>query len=202
MVGFIALATFSVALAVYYPYRVKNRIRRNLIDRDALREPAFIVYIIAFLTLCYGYFVPLFYIPSYAISYLSISGDLAFYLLAVANAGLFVDRLLPGLLPRWLARVEAFPVAIALIGLIVLLWLEVKSLGGFIAFYIIYRVSSGIFIILATIIVPLLAPACIVQERIDTRLGISYFGTGIEILIGSPITGALTDTSAGDFVGV
>ena len=201
VVGLIALATFSVALAAYHPYRVKTRTRRSLIDRDALREPAFMVYIVAFLTLCCGYFVPLFYIPSYAISHLGTSGDLAFYLLAVANAGSFVGRLLPGLLPHWLARVEAFPVATASTGLIVLLWLEVKNLGGFIAFCVMYGVSSGILITLATIMVPLLAPAGMVQERIGTRLGMSYFGAGIGILIGSPIAGALTDTSAGDFVG-
>ncbi|KAL8756897.1 MAG: hypothetical protein Q9199_002624 [Rusavskia elegans] len=201
VVGFIALALFSISFAAYHSYRVKSRTRRSLIDTEALREPAFMVYILAFLTLCCGYFVPLFYIPSYAISHLRTSDDMAFYLLALTNAGSLIGRLLPGLLPQWLARVEAFPVATAATGLIVLLWLQVNNLGGFIAFCVIYGLSSGILITLATIMVPLLAPPGIVEKRIGTRLGMSYFGAGIGVLIGNPIAGALTETSKGDFVG-
>lgn len=201
VVGFIALTTFSISFAAYHSYRVKSRTRRSLIDTEALREPAFMVYIPAFLTLCCGYFVPLFYIPSYAISHLRTSDDMAFYLLALTNAGSLIGRLLPGLLPQWLARVEAFPVATTATGLIVLLWLQVNNLGGFVAFCVIYGLSSGILITLATIMVPLLAPPGIVETRIGTRLGMSYFGAGIGVLIGSPIAGALTDTSKGDFVG-
>ncbi|KAI4283174.1 MAG: hypothetical protein L6R38_002365 [Xanthoria sp. 2 TBL-2021] len=197
----LALTTFSISFAAYHSYRVKSRTRRSLIDTEALREPAFMVYIPAFLTLCCGYFVPLFYIPSYAISHLRTSDDMAFYLLALTNAGSLIGRLLPGLLPQWLARVEAFPVATTATGLIVLLWLQVNNLGGFVAFCVIYGLSSGILITLATIMVPLLAPPGIVETRIGTRLGMSYFGAGIGVLIGSPIAGALTDTSKGDFVG-
>ncbi|KAL8653329.1 MAG: hypothetical protein Q9226_003892 [Calogaya cf. arnoldii] len=172
-----------------------------LIDTEAFREPAFMVYILAFLILSSGYFVPLFYTPSYSSKHLRTSADMAFYLLALANAGSFFGRLLPGLLPQWLATVGAFPITTAATGLVVLLWLQVKNIGGFIAFCVIYGLLSGVLITLATIMVPLLAPPGTMEKTIGTRLGMSYFGVGIGVLIGSPIAGALADTSKGDFVG-
>ncbi|KAI4199319.1 MAG: hypothetical protein LQ350_004701 [Teloschistes chrysophthalmus] len=202
IMGFIALATFLMSFAAFWrPTTAKGQKTRSLVDMSAIRELPFMLYILALTVLYAGYFVPFFYAPTYATQHLGTNADLAFYLLAILNSGAFLGRLLPGLLPRFLARVEVLLLSTAAAGLLVLAWIGVEDVGGFVGFSIIFGIASGVIITMATVMVPVLAPPGAVQETIGTRLGMSYFGAGIGILVGSPIAGAASKTAQGDFKG-
>lgn len=104
IIGFIALGTFLVPFVALWSHKIKGKKPRALVDTQAFRELPFMLYICALAILYTGYFVPLFYIPTYATQHLHTSPDRAFYLLAVTNAGAFIGRFLPGLMPKILAR--------------------------------------------------------------------------------------------------
>ena len=199
--GFMALAAFLVSFAAFWWYKVERKNPRALLDTRAFRELPFMSYTLALTVLYAGYFVPLFYIPSYAIQHLGTSSELAFYLLAITNAGAFVGRLLPGILPKYLARVESLLFSVAAGGLLVMAWIAVSNVGGLATFCILYGVLSGIIITMANVMVPELTPPEAVHETIGTRVGMTYFGTGVGLLVGSPIAGAASDTIKGNFLG-
>ena len=48
--------------------------------------------------------------------------------------------------------------------------------------------------------VPVLSPGML-QGKVRTRLGIAYAGCGMGVLLGSPIAGAASRTTVGDFRG-
>lgn len=159
------------------------------------------VYVSALAVLFAGYFVPLFYIPPFATSALHTSSAQSLNLLAVTNAGAFVGRLIPGLLPTIFANAGTLPLATALGGVLTLAWLGINNLPGFIAICVLYGALSGVIITMTTVMVPMLSPPTAVHETIGTRLGMAYFGCGMGVLIGSPAAGALVDMQTADFGG-
>lgn len=198
--GFIELGTFMLSFVLLGSHKVERTKPRSLVDTQAFRELPFMSYVLALAILFSGYFVPLFYIPTYAITHLHTTGDLAFYLLAVTNAGAFLGRLVPGFAPRLFATVQILPLATAAGGVLVFAWIGVHNIAGFVVFCIIYGILSGVIITVTTLMVSELSPPGAVHETIGTRLGMAYLGCGIGLLIGSPIAGALTDTSKGEFL--
>ena len=200
IIAFIALGTFLVSFAALRDHRAAGQAPRSLIDFQVFRELPFTIYIVALFVLYSGYFVPIFYVALYASTHLHTTSDLAFYLLAVTNAGAFVGRLLPGLFPRPFAAIESLVLASAAAGISVLAWMGVSNLAGFIVFCVIFGMLSGIIITLTTVMVPVLSPKTL-HGNVGTRLGMAYAACGMGILIGSPVAGAASHTTVGDFRG-
>ena len=200
IIAFLALGTFIISFPALSFYKIASKPPRSLIDYDAFRELPFVLYLLAIFVLCSGYFVPLFYVTTYASTHLHTTSDTAFYLLAVTNAAAFFGRLLPGLCPKPFAKIEALPLATAATGISVLAWMGVKGTPGFVVFCLAFGALSGIVITLMTIMVPVLSPETL-EGRVGTRLGMAYAACGLGILIGSPIAGAVSRTEAGDFRG-
>ncbi|KAL9608986.1 MAG: hypothetical protein Q9167_006218 [Letrouitia subvulpina] len=198
-IGLLALMTFLASFTVLRNHKSTGTKPRALVDMTAFHELPFMLYMIALTVRCAGYWVPFFYISTFATAHLHTSPEVGFYVLAVTNAGGFFGRLIPGFLPKVLASVEVLPLATAAAGLVTLAWISIHNLGGFIVFCIIYGTLSGISITMLTLMVPLLSPPGAVHDTIGTRLGMAYCACGVGILFGSPIAGALTDLGAGDF---
>ena len=74
-----------------------------------------------------GYFVPLFYIAPFATNNLNSSTAQSLNLLAATNAGAFVGRLLPGLLPSVFAHPGMLPLSVALAAVLTLAWLGIHN---------------------------------------------------------------------------
>ena len=200
ILAFIALGTFFFSFAVLRAYRAVSRESRSLIDYQAFHELPFMIFISALFVIYCGYFVPFFYVTTYASTHLHTTSDLAFYLLAATNAGAFIGRLLPGLFPKLFGAIETLMLASAAAGISVLAWMGVYNLAGFIVFCVVFGLLSGIIITLTTVMVPVLSPKML-QGNMGTRLGMAYAGYGMGILIGSPIAGAASHTAVGDFHG-
>ncbi|KAL9042598.1 MAG: hypothetical protein Q9214_003727, partial [Letrouitia sp. 1 TL-2023] len=115
-VGLLALMTFLASFAVLRNRKVTGTKPRALVDTTAFHELPFMFYMIALTVRCAGYWVPFFYISTFATAHLHTSPEVGFYVLAVTNAGGFFGRLIPGFLPKVLASVEVLPLATAAAG--------------------------------------------------------------------------------------
>ena len=178
--------------------QVPSQKPRSLIDTRAFTELPFVVYVIALFFLYAGFWVPFFYIPSYAKLSLHLSDDLSFYMLAITNASTLFGRILPAFLTKRIGAIELFTFSSVAGGILVLSWAGIHNLPGFVIFCILYGLHAGIITTLTTVMVPALSPSLNV---IGTRLGMAYACSSIGVLVGSPIAGALSDTSQGVFLG-
>jgi MFS family permease len=117
-----------------------------------------------------GIFVPFFYIVEYA-KYLSIPDHMAFYTLAVMNAGGVLGRIAPAYLSDSLGRFNLLIPSAFLSGLLCLVfWLFAKSLVSIMLFSVIYGFVSGSFVSVVT--------PCVAQisdmAQMGTRIGMLY----------------------------
>lgn len=201
IIGFIFLGTFAISYLSFHGISLVGKKPRAMIDRTALREMPFVVYVVALALIGCGFFVPIFYISVDASANLGTSPDLAFYLVPVINAASVIGRFLPGLVPRLFAAMAAFPLMTAAGGVVVFSWMAVHNLAGLVIFGVVYGIIDGYLITVITIMVPVLSPPDAIHETIGTRIGMAWFGFGIGGLIGSPIGGAINDPSTGNFKG-
>lgn len=85
VIGFVALATLAIPCTVM-KMRVKPPAKRSLWDWSALREPAYVIYVLGAFVAFMGLYVIFFYISYYALSQHIAGENLAFYLLPILNA--------------------------------------------------------------------------------------------------------------------
>ena len=117
-----------------------------------------------------GIFIPFFYIVEYA-KFLSISDDMAFYILAVMNAGGLLGRIAPAYLADKVGRFNLLVPSAFLSGLSCLVfWFFAKSLVAVMMFSVVYGFLSGSFV---SVINP-----CVAQishmSQMGTRIGLLY----------------------------
>ncbi|CZT45096.1 related to MFS monocarboxylate transporter [Rhynchosporium secalis] len=170
---------------------------RSIIHWHALKEYTFCSYRVGNFLIFMGYFIPLFYVPSFALGYLGTSQELGFGLLAALNGASLFGRIGSALLsPR-------FGVSRSLLGAVVVssiacfVWMGINSLAGFVAFCLLFGFFSGVLISANPIVVahPVISPT---SSVIGTRLGMQWFATSLGVLVGAPIAGALGDAGTRD----
>ena len=203
IIGIIQMGTYCASLLLLRSARhdkTGHEKPRAIFDTRALKEMPFVTYVLALLVTYAGYFVPAFYIPTFATVKLHASHDLSFYMLAINNAASLLGRLLPQIIPTRLGQIGAFVLSAGLCGAIGLAWIMIKEMGSFMVFVIVNGFFSGAIITLTTVIIPALSPNGSL-EAIGTRMGMAYGGIGVGSLIGSPIAGSLSRPTKGDFLG-
>ncbi|KAI0765381.1 MFS general substrate transporter [Fomes fomentarius] len=118
-----------------------------------------------------GLYIPFFYLQLF-VGLHGLSPTLAFYSVAVLNAASFFGRTILNFLADQYGRFNiACPTAFITSGLVFLMF-RATTVGGTIAFAILYGFFSG---------------GC------EVRIGIGFFATGFGVLLGAPIAGALID---------
>lgn len=118
-----------------------------------------------------GVFIPYFYIAQHAELGQHISGERAFDILSVMNAGSVFGRLIPGVIADMIGRYNTIVPCTVVSGILCLtVWLTVPTFAGFLSFAVFYGFFSGAFISLN--------PPCIAQisrvEQIGQRVGLLY----------------------------
>ncbi|KAK9452843.1 major facilitator superfamily domain-containing protein [Dipodascopsis uninucleata] len=192
VLGFIVLGTqiFSI---VFMRQRAKPSKTRALWDKTAFYDAPFMFYITSTFFTFAGVYVPFYYIQSFAMQKHIVSEDVAFYLIAIMNASSCFGRILPNFTADKLGPLNiVLPFAICTL-ICAFCWLAVNAAGGLIVFCISYGFFSGAFVSLP-------APVMIsITKNIDiigTRIGMGFSITGIGLLIGTPIAGAILKTNA------
>lgn len=201
VIGFVALGTFVVPFLTLYSVKGdESRAKtRSWVDTSAFREPAFMIYVIALFLIYSGYWVPYFYLSSFASTTLHTSPEFSLYIISIVNAAGVFGRLLPGILTAKRGAMETFIGATACAGILSLAWIGILNLPGLIVFSILYGLLSGSLLTLTAVMLVSLSAAS--PHMTGTRLGMGYTGVGIGILIGSPVAAAVADTTRGDFTG-
>ncbi|KAI9731460.1 MAG: hypothetical protein M1818_007850 [Claussenomyces sp. TS43310] len=177
--------------------RLKPRPKPFSIDdyTKPLKEPLYIMFILAGFLFFFGFFIPFSYVILQAQS-IGMSSDLSTYLIAMLNAASIFGRILPGMLADRVGRFNVMVITTFLSFILALaLWLPAKGNAPVIVFSVLYGFTSGAFVSMA--------PACIAQisdiREIGTRNGLLFAFLSFAALTGSPIGGALIVRDHGGF---
>ncbi|KAI1175666.1 MFS general substrate transporter [Nemania sp. FL0916] len=178
---------------------VRSPKAKMIIDPRGFFEPVFGTFVIALFFQFLAYYIPLFYLTTYAAVKLKTGTDFAFDLLAVSNAASFFGRTLPYMLGTRVAPIQIL-IFWEAVGIILLLsWTVVDSVPGMVVWTIAWGFLSGVLVTApaASTAHPTLSPSL---DVIGARLGMSWSTAAVGVLIGAPIAGALADVAHADFV--
>ena len=189
--GFIMLAILSLSCAGIRA-RLPPR-KAQLFLPAAFREPLYLAIICATFLMLLGFFIPFFYIPTYAVEH-GMSTELASYLISILNGASFFGRVIPGILADKVGRLNMFFAAALCTGILLFCWPKITSNAGIIVFSALYGFFSGGVISLTSV--------CIAFVPKDARNIGTYLGQGMAVisvaaLIGPPISGALVTRYGG-----
>ncbi|KAI9433178.1 MFS general substrate transporter [Lactarius indigo] len=196
VIGLIALVTLGIANVVTRQ-RVVPTTRRKLFDVSALREPPFIFCALGF---CFGFigvYNPFFYITTFALSKTGASSTLAFYFVPILNAASVFGRLAPTALADRVGTLNTTIPCALICGVLALAWTAVHSTGALLAFALLYGFFSGSFVTLPPSTLVELSPDL---SKVGTRIGMGFGVSGLGVLVGSPVGGALLNFHTGQFV--
>jgi MFS family permease len=96
-IGFIALATLSISIAVLRSRLPPPKVARSMLDLQAFKNAPFSFFSLGLFLSFAGLYVPIFYIIIFAENHLQIDPNMSFYLLPLLNAASVLGRILPGL---------------------------------------------------------------------------------------------------------
>ncbi|KAL4780273.1 MFS general substrate transporter [Aspergillus varians] len=197
IIAFIALGGLLFSLTVMKPRLPPPRQARKLFDKNAFKEPPFIILSLALFTSFIGLYFPFFYLPTFFTTSLHSNQNIAFYSLAVLNAASVFGRITPGLLADRFGSLNTI-IPISLIATILAFaWIGIKNEAGTLVFAIIYGYASGAMVSLPPTI---LATITSDMSVLGTRMGMCFTFAGLGLLIGNPIAGALLDLELGHAV--
>ncbi|KAI1811057.1 MFS general substrate transporter [Poronia punctata] len=195
--GFLTFALCLFAVIVARPRYTKNagkRTFRNLFKGAKLRDTYYILYVTSIVFNNLGFFGPLFYLQSYAEHHGGANHPVTRYLLAVLNGSSVFGRLVPSTLARRIGILPAFILTVSLSSAAIFYWTSVTNLAGNIAFAVLYGFFSGGVVAFAPVVLTSLTDDL---SYLGTRLGILNIFKGIASVIGTPIGGALLQSSGG-----
>ncbi|KEF62170.1 uncharacterized protein A1O9_00142 [Exophiala aquamarina CBS 119918] len=199
VLGFIALACSVLICVILGRHKGEARKARSLLDMSALRESAFVCWVLALFFLFFAYYIPLFFIVSYSRWALGTSEDFAFYMLAVTNGGSVLGRTVPYLLGQRVKPIYTLLFSSVFGAILLFSWIAIHSLASYVVWCILWGFVAGVLVTAPTSTTahPVLSPS---MNVVGTRLGMSWMGSSIGSVIGAPIAGALANVSTGDFL--
>jgi len=185
--AFIALATFIVPLAVMR-MRVHAPKPRAVVDWSAFRDAPFMVFTLGVLILFMGNAVLIFYISFYPTNRGFTDTSLAFYIVAIFNAGSILGRIVPNALSDRIGVFNTMAPITLLLGVTVLCMLGVRNAAGMIVEAVVTGFFSGVVVALPPVCFAVLTEN---KSVIGTRIGQGFAIGGLGLLIGGPSAGAI-----------
>ncbi|KAI8370236.1 major facilitator superfamily domain-containing protein [Blakeslea trispora] len=171
ILGFICLVCDLIAC-----FTVRERVplaRKRLsqmINFSVMKNGQFVLFMVASNIGLFGYFIPYFFLPSYA-TYIGLSDTEGSALVAVSAAGNFVGRILCGLLADKIGKINTNLIFTFISSLsCLLIWTFSNSYGSLMAFSVVFGLTSGSFFALIS---PLTA----------YLLGMELFPSGLSLLL-------------------
>lgn len=192
--GFLILFLMIIAILTIKPFRPPQAhpVTSALLVKP-LKEPGFVLLVAGFVLLSFGFFVPINYLPSQALS-TGMSTNLAQYLLSILNAGSLFGRLFAGFLADKVGRYNIYIVVCYLTGIWCLaLWLPASGDASLIAFAVLFGFFSGAYVSLITPLVMAISPF----KELGFRVGIVMLMIAIAGLTTNPINGAILEGTSG-----
>ncbi|ROV87530.1 hypothetical protein VMCG_10686 [Cytospora schulzeri] len=197
IMAFIMLATLSVSIALMRP-RLPPRKSGPLVDMDSLRNPPFATWLCAVFFVFIGLYIPFFYVQNYALS-IGVGTDLAFYMLIIMNAASIPGRIFPALLADKIGNLHIIIPSVLLSGVITLSWISVETQSSLIAISVFLGVFSGSIQGVVPALVPFLCPDL---SKLGSNIGMTLSASGVGLLIGNPVAGAILGNQDGVWWGL
>ncbi|KAJ5587825.1 uncharacterized protein N7459_003590 [Penicillium hispanicum] len=190
-IGFIALATFILPLAVMR-VRVRAPKPRAIIDWTAFTDAPFMVFTLSVVILFIGNAILIFYISFYPENRGFTDSSMAFYMAAIFNAGSVLGRIAPNALSDRIGVFNTMVPITLLLGVTVLCMLGVHNEAGMIVEAIVTGFFSGVVVALPPVCFRMLTEN---KSMIGTRIGQGFAIGGLGLLIGGPSGGAVLGKS-------
>lgn len=198
VMAFIALATSTTYLAGMRT-RLPPHTKRRLVDVNALKELPFLFYNFGAFFGFMGIYVAFFYIQLYAIEVVpEMPNNLATNLLSIINAGSIFGRLVPNLIADRLGPLNTQLPFVIVAAILAFCWIRIRDIAGLVVFCVLYGFFSGTFVSLQG---PTVVSLCPDLSLVGTRIGMGLAFSGIGLLVGSPVAGAIL-RSEGGWVGL
>jgi MFS family permease len=187
VIAFIVLGLSAVPVA-FMKVRVVPGSKRAIWDKTALTDSAFLVFaagcFVAFLAL----YVPFFYTQLYTIAHGITDADFAPYLVTFLNVGSVFGRVIPNALAGKYGSLNMMIVCAGGSAILAFGWFGTKNLGGLTVFALLYGAFSGGVVSLSPSCLKNLTPD---MTRLGARMGMCFSVTGVALLVGTPIAGAI-----------
>ena len=181
------LGTSVVSLAVM-KQRFQAPTRRALLDFGAFRDTPYLLFSLGLVFGFMAIYVVFFYVQLYAIQVCGTNTNLAFYMLAIINAGSTFGRLIPNFYADKTGPLNMQIVFAFVASLLTLCLIGIRNTSGLIVFCALYGFFTGTFVSLPG---PTTASLSSDLSTLGTRMGMALSSAGFGLLIGSPIAGVI-----------
>ncbi|KAJ2896833.1 hypothetical protein GGI21_005006, partial [Coemansia aciculifera] len=175
--------------------RFKPEKRQTTFDTSVLRDKRFVLLFFGAMFGSAGYFVPYYFMPSYAVTVLGKDSDWGANVSSIMNGVSIAGRVLMGILGDRVGSLNTLCVATLFSCLsILVLWLPFKSAGTFLAAASIFGFFSGAVVSL----IPVVAANLFGVRRLPSVIGLLMIAYMTGGLISSPPAGAMLDKYGDD----
>ncbi|RDW59940.1 hypothetical protein BP6252_13027 [Coleophoma cylindrospora] len=182
--GFIILVLLVPATLGIRP-RLQPRKARLLLP-SAFKEPLFIGIVGSVFAMMIGVFLPLFFLPTYAISN-GMSSELAGYLPSILNGASIFGRLIPGIAADKLGCLNIFCAAGTSTAILIFCFPKAHSNAAIITFSALYGFTYGAIVSLMTVALAMVPKS---PKDTGTYLGMGMFVIAFGALMGPAVDGA------------
>ncbi|KAJ9658568.1 hypothetical protein H2198_003586 [Neophaeococcomyces mojaviensis] len=192
VIAFIILGLSVIPVVFMRPRSPTSGHIRSIVDNSAWRDFAFLNFTIGMTFTFLVLYTVYFYIEVFdELNHLS-DLDFAPYTVTLLSAGSVFGRLLPMYLSdKWgVLNVTTFCTFAS--GCLAFGWMGINSKAGVIVFTLLYGITSGAVVVGAPVALMALSPD---MSRLGARMGMAFTVSGIAVLVGAPIAGAIL----GDF---
>ncbi|GFF93409.1 hypothetical protein IFM47457_09523 [Aspergillus lentulus] len=198
-IGFINLFLGLMTILILCRKPGKKTRARSMIEWRAFTDLPFMLFSTSLTCVMLAYYIPLFYVPSYARTQLHTTRSLSFYMVAIINGASAFGRVVPYLLSAYIPPIAILWLGVAGSALAMFTWIAATNLPGFIVWACYWGFLSGVLVTAPTAIIghPALCPD---PNYLGTRMGMMWGISSFGSLVGTPIAGALVDLSQANFL--
>ncbi|CAO2655091.1 Nn.00g101550.m01.CDS01 [Neocucurbitaria sp. VM-36] len=197
--GLIALFSLIIAMASFGKVQPRSSVgKRTIFDPAAMKNQHFLLFAASQFFVFLGYIVPLICIPTMARVGFRASNKLSTSVLLLTHATSAIGRLFAAVATFQVPIMPLWITSCVISGVLCFACIRINSIAGFWAFAGLYGFFTGAVISLPPSIFPRLCPD---PTKVGTWMGMSWSGTGIAYLIGTPAAAALIKLETANFVG-
>lgn len=188
VIAFILLGLSVIPVAFMKTRVPASGRKRALVDKEALRDPVFVLFVLAcfFVFLCL--YTAFFYIQLFYESHHIWSLWFSPYTVTLLNVGSVFGRVIPNYLADKVGSVNMCLACAGMSSILLYGWVGIDDLGGLVVFALLYGMFSGGIVSVVPSALIALSPD---MSRVGTRMGMNFMLTGFSILVGTPIAGAI-----------
>ncbi|PVH95771.1 MFS general substrate transporter [Periconia macrospinosa] len=197
VVSFLALATCAISVSTMR-LRFRPSEKRALLHLSAFKELQYTLFCLSCFLGFLGFYNFLVYVQPYAIETRIVDDNLGFYLVAILNAASTAGRVVPNLFADHTGSLNMLIPALTVTGLLAYCWVAIGSTSGIITLSALYGFFSGGFVSLVPVVMMTITTDF---SEFGTRLGMCFALESIALLIGTPVGGAILN-STGSYLGV